>query len=39
VKGPNSDAQSPAADDNFDVISLTWNPLIAEIIENPEKKD
>ena len=39
VKGPNADAQSPAADANFDVISLTWNPLNAEIIDNPEKKD
>lgn len=39
MKGPNADAQSPAADANFDVISLTWNPLTAEIIENLEKKD
>lgn len=39
MKGPNSDAQSPPSDANFDVISLTWNPLNAEIIENPEKKD
>ena len=39
VKGPNVDAQSPAADANFDAIILSWNPLSAEIIENPEKKD
>ena len=39
VKGSNADAQSPAADANFDVISLSWNPLSAEIIENPDKKD